>query len=384
MPTAIHGYSEVALTQLRRELHKYPELSGEEVQTAIRIVRVLSSLKPDLLVNKLGGTGIAAVFEGKNPGPAVMFRCEMDALPIEENNPIAYKSVKSGVGHLCGHDGHMAIMCGIASVLGVNRPEKGKVILLFQPAEETGAGAMSILQDPRFAEITPDFVIAMHNLPGYRKGEVILKEGTFTASVNSIVIRLRGQKAHAAEPMMGNNPANAVAGIIETLRRAENRNPGSPDFSLTTPVYIRLGSIAYGVSADDAELHYTLRASTEANLRKLEAFSEGMVRETATAFGLGLELEWTQRFIAVENHKALTDNLKEAALEAGYRVTEPLHPFSWGEDFGYFTAKYPGVLFGIGAGLRIPSLHQSDYDFPDDLIGIGVELYKSIISRLLQ
>ncbi len=384
MPAATHGYSEVELTQLRRELHKYPELSGEEVQTAIRINRFLSEQKPDRLLTGLGGKGVAAIFEGKIPGKRVMIRCELDALPIEESNHFTYRSAKKGVAHVCGHDGHMAILCGVASVLGRHRPEQGSVVLLFQPAEENGAGAVKILNDKHFKEIRPDLIFALHNLPGYRKGDVIVRDGTFTASVNSTIVKLQGVKAHAAEPMRGNNPANAVAEIIGTLRRAENRHPGQSDFALFTPVYIRLGSIAYGVSADDAELHYTLRATNEAHLRKLEAFTEEQVKKVAGQCGLDYTLGWTQRFIATENNPNLNNIVKEAASATGLKVIEAENPFGWGEDFGYFTQNIPGVLFGLGAGHRMASLHQPDYDFPDDLIGTGVDLFREIIRLSLQ
>lgn len=384
MPASTHGYSEVLLTQLRRELHKYPELSGEEVQTSIRISRFVSDQKPDRIINGLGGHGVAAVFEGKNPGKRIMLRCELDALPIEESNQFTYRSVKKGVSHVCGHDGHMAILCGVASLLGIRRPEYGSVVLLFQPAEENGAGAVNILNDKRFKEIWPDYIIALHNLPGYRKGTVVVRENTFTASVNSIIIKLQGVKAHAGEPMRGNNPANAVAEIIGTLRRAENRRADQPDFALFTPVYIRLGSIAYGISADDAELHYTLRASNETHLRKLEAFTVEQVQKVASDCGLELTLDWTQRFIATENDPGLTRVVSSAAKAAGLEVSEAENPFSWGEDFGYFTKEIPGVLFGLGAGTRVASLHQPDYDFPDVLLGAGADLFREIINLLLE
>jgi len=384
MPASTHGYSEVLLTQLRRELHKYPELSGEEVQTAIRISRFLSDQKPDRIISKLGGNGVAAVFEGKNPGKRIMLRCELDALPIEESNQFTYRSVKKGVSHVCGHDGHMAILCGVASALGIQRPERGSVVLLFQPAEENGAGAVSLLSDKRFREIWPDYIFALHNLPGYRKGTVIVRERTFTASVNSIIIKLQGVKAHAGEPMRGNNPANAVAEIIGTLRRAENRRSDQPDFALFTPVYIRLGSIAYGVSADEAELHYTLRAANEAHLRKLEAFTVDQVQKVASDCGLDITLDWTQRFIATDNDPRLTRLVTEAAQTAGLEVIEAGSPFSWGEDFGYYTKEIPGVLFGLGAGNRVASLHQPDYDFPDVLLGTGADLFREIINLSLQ
>jgi len=377
------GYSEVKLTEFRRELHRHPELSGEEVQTAIRISRFLSSYAPDRLITHLGGNGIAAVYEGKSPGKRVMVRCELDALPIEEANVFNYRSTRKGIGHLCGHDGHMAMVAGLSMHYSADRPERGSVILLFQPAEETGAGASAVLNHPGFNAIEPDYIFALHNLPGYKKRDVIIREGNFTGSVNSIIIRLKGKKAHAAEPMKGNNPARAVAAIIGQLRDAESRDPHDPDFALLTPVYIQMGSPAYGVSADEAELHYTLRCRSEENLVRLEEECVRLIIRIASDHSLELSYSWTQKFIATHNDPSAIQWVRSAAEEHRLMVAEADLPFSWGEDFGYFTSRYPGVLFGLGAGDDSPSLHQADYDFPDDIIGAGVEMFISIIKKAL-
>jgi amidohydrolase len=378
------GYSEIRLTELRRELHRHPELSGEEVQTAIRISRFLAAQKPDRLIGHLGGTGVAAVYEGKSPGKRILVRCELDALPIHEQNHLNYHSTKHGVGHLCGHDGHMAMVAGLSMLYGQNRPEKGSVVLLFQPAEETGAGALAVLNHPDFESILPDYVIALHNLPGYKKREVVIRDGNFTGSVNSIVIKLKGKKAHAAEPMKGNNPARAVAAIIGQLRDVEIREQHNPAFALATPVYIEMGSPAYGVSADEAELHYTLRCRSEQYLQKLEAECIRLITQTAAEHSLELSYSWTQKFIATQNDPNVVKWVRRAAEKNNLGIIEADLPFSWGEDFGHFTARFPGALFGLGAGSDSPSLHQSDYDFPDDIIGTGVGVFKEIIQQALE
>ncbi len=379
----MNGYSEVNLTRLRHELHKYPELSGQEHQTAIRITRFLNATSPDRLIDGLGGTGIAAVYQGSTAGPRVMVRCEMDALPIQEENLVSYRSAREGVGHLCGHDGHMAVVCGLGSLLGYKKPERGTVILLFQPAEETGAGSAAVVSDQRFKEIMPDYIFSMHNLPGYRKGTVVTKEKAFTSYVNSIIIRLKGKKAHAAEPMRGNNPANAVAEVIEKLRQAEVRDLSDPAFSLLTPVYLHMGNIAYGISADEAEIHYTLRSHSEEHLSNLETYTADLVRQIANEHRLELSLNWTQRFTAVNNDIRASSWIREAAQSLHLPVHEAALPFNWGEDFGVFTGLIPGAMFGLGAGQDSPALHQNDYDFPDDMIGTGIEMFNAILRQAL-
>jgi amidohydrolase len=168
------------LTVLRHDLHRRPELSGEEGQTAARIVAELERHGPDEILTDLGTHGVAAVYNSGAAGPTVLFRCELDGLPITEISRFAWRSEIDGKGHLCGHDGHMAIMCGLAVQLAANRPVRGRVVLLFQPAEETGAGAADVIADPRFERIRPDYAFALHNLPGLPLGSVGVRSGPFT------------------------------------------------------------------------------------------------------------------------------------------------------------------------------------------------------------
>ena len=171
----------VELTEWRRTLHRMPELSGKEANTAREVAAFLSTTKPDRIVTELGGYGVAAIYEGSEPGPSVMLRAELDALPIEELSPIPHRSAIAGTAHLCGHDGHMATLAAVARGLGRQPPRKGRAILLFQPAEEDGSGAAAVLADPRFADITPDFAFALHNMPGIPFGRALLAEGPVIA-----------------------------------------------------------------------------------------------------------------------------------------------------------------------------------------------------------
>ena len=160
----------IDLKAFRRDLHAHPEISGEEKETAKRVLAVLNTLKPDALLTEVGGTGILATFGTDEKGPQVMVRCELDALPIQEVNTFGHKSVNKGVSHKCGHDGHATILTGLAEKLAAKRPAKGRVHLLYQPAEENGAGAAAVLKDPRMQDKHFDLVLALHNLPGYKLG----------------------------------------------------------------------------------------------------------------------------------------------------------------------------------------------------------------------
>ncbi|MFQ3174652.1 MAG: amidohydrolase, partial [Flavobacterium sp.] len=148
----------VVLTLLRKELHQNPEVSGKELETSKRIVAFLKKHAPDEIITKIGGAGIVAIYKSKQAGKTVLFRCELDALPIEETNIFEHRSLTNGISHKCGHDGHMAILCGLATELSQNRPETGTVILLFQPAEEDGSGAQKVFSDPKFTALQPDYV----------------------------------------------------------------------------------------------------------------------------------------------------------------------------------------------------------------------------------
>jgi amidohydrolase len=165
------------LIRLRHELHRHPEVSGQEQQTAERIKNYLLLLQPDELLTEVGGHGIVATFDSGQPGSALLFRAELDALPIQEINTFAHRSGVEGVSHKCGHDGHATILCGLAESLAKNKPRRGKVHLLFQPAEETGTGAAAILADPKFTTVKPDMGIALHNFPHHKLGSLMVKDG---------------------------------------------------------------------------------------------------------------------------------------------------------------------------------------------------------------
>ena len=372
------------LKAFRRELHAHPEISGQELQTTVRVLRMLHQLKPDELLTELGGTGILASFGTDEQGPQVMVRCELDALPIQEVNTFAYKSTRAGVSHKCGHDGHMAILTGLAERLAKGRPAKGCVHLLFQPAEENGAGAAAVLADPRMKDRHFDLVLALHNLPGYPLGSAVVRKGAFTASVNSMVIALEGRTSHAAEPEHGINPALAVAEILTGALALQHNVPTEDGLRVVTVVHVNLGSKDYGISAGKAEVHLTVRCWTDEELARLEQDIEQLARKVAGKHLLGIEVNYCFTFKANRNNDAAAELVANAVRATGHQLVERDHPFKWGEDFGLFTAKYKGCMFGMGAGEEMPALHNPDYDFPDALIPHGVELFEQAVRTFLK
>lgn len=371
------------LIGFRKMLHAEPEVAGNERLTSEKVIQFLKECKPTELLIGLGGFGIIATWDSGKPGEDLLFRAELDALPIQEINDFEYRSRFKGVSHKCGHDGHSTILCGLAQFLSENPPSKGKVRLLFQPAEENGEGAKAMLADARFKTIQPDFVFALHNLPGYPLHEVVIKDDTFTASVNSVIIHLLGKTAHAAEPEHGINPALAVAEIIQQSLAIENNIPAKPDMRVITPVCIELGDKAYGISAGEAAIHLTLRCWNDENLRVLEKDIEQIALHIGRKYKLKIGFEYLQTFHANVNHPEATASVRASAKKIGLHITERPYPFKWGEDFGLFTAQFRGCMFGLGAGENLPALHNPDYDFPDSLIETGVKLFSGIINTKL-
>ncbi len=364
-------------------LHKYPELSGEEESTSASITNYLTRFNPDKLLNNLGGNGIAAVYSGQKPGPGIVLRCEMDALPMSEIMDVPYRSVNEGVSHKCGHDGHMAILLGVAAELHNNPPARGSVILLFQPSEEIGTGAIRILRDSRFIDLKPGFVFALHNLPGFPKGSIILKNGVFTSASRGIEIKLKGIASHASEPHMGKNPALAVAQIIKFLTDL-SQSPASGDGDeMVTVIHARLGERAFGTSPATACILATLRTRGIDTMSKLSTRIVETTEAVAEADQLECSINWTDEFPITMNSIEAVSFVQTASRSLGLDVIELENTFPWSEDFGHLTAIYTGALFGIGAGINSPPLHSSQYDFPDELISTGTSIFLEIINELL-
>lgn len=371
----------IQLTDLRKYLHRQPELSGAEIKTAREISDFIQQLNIECTIKQVGGTGLLVSIHSGKKGPSLLFRSELDALPIEELNDFEYRSVVPGVSHKCGHDGHMAILCGLAKLLAIESVTNGVIHLLFQPAEETGEGASKVLEDPAFG-INPDFVFALHNLPGYERNSVVIKDGSFTSAVNSIIIQLTGKTTHAAEPQAGINPAGAVSELLQFAQALNQPEPGKVDFRLVTPVYMRMGEPAYGTAAGAAELHFTLRSWNNEHLQSLEQRLLQGTEEIAQRHGLTWKHSDTQSFSATVNDPVANDVVRKAVSRCGLKMMETSQPFKWGEDFGYFTSRFRGCMFGLGAGPDHPALHNPDYDFPDELIETGAILFHSIAKIL--
>lgn len=374
----------LSLQALRRHLHANPEVSNKEHETAAYVRNELTSILPEVELIDLDATGFGALVKGPASGPRVLLRCELDALPIQEINDFAHRSNFEGVSHKCGHDGHMTMLLAVAHWVAKNPPAEGEIVLLFQSAEETGDGAIAAFQSDQFDLIRPDFVYALHNIPGAPLGQILVKEGAFTPSVKSLIFRFTGKTSHAAEPEKGHNPAMAMAECIRLAEAMTLNEPERDDFFLITPVYSIMGDQAYGISAGYGEVHLTIRAWDETLFhRKCEELIEG-VKKLADGQHLQCTWEWCFEFQANQNHKLAVSTVKKAAQAAEAHLVEMREPFKFGEDFGLFTQHFPGAMFGIGSGEDCPALHNPDYDFPDELTPIGASIFIHILKEHLR
>jgi len=366
------------IENLRKELHKNPEVSGKEFETASRITAFLRKNKADEVLTSVAETGIIGIYRGKKGGKNILFRCELDALPITEINSFEHKSKVPNISHKCGHDGHMAILCGLAQVLAKNTEQKGDIFLLFQPAEEDGKGAKKVLEDPKFKALKIDYIFALHNLPGFDLNQIIFKENTFSCAVNSIVIKLEGKTSHAGEPENGINPALAISQIIQKFQNKNQPDINKDDFCIITPIYINMGKKAYGVAAGYGEIHFTVRSNSNEKMAQIERQLENYALEISNSQRLKTAINWTQEFKANENNKQAVFFLRDAITAANFNFLEKENPFTWGEDFGILTENFKGAMFGLGAGKNTPSLHNPDYDFPDEILAAGVTIFDQI------
>ncbi|MDO9595767.1 MAG: amidohydrolase [Lutibacter sp.] len=371
------------LVTFRKMLHANPEVSGKEYNTAKSVANFLKTCTPTQVIENIGVTGIVAVFDSKKPGKSVMFRAELDALPIQEINTFSHKSTIDGVSHKCGHDGHTTVLLGLARILSEQKPKTGKVFLLFQPAEEDGEGAKAVFADPKFETLRPDYIFAFHNLPAYPLNQIVVKNNSFTAAVKSIIIKINGKTAHAAEPENGLNPALAIAEILQESAKFSNNDPNRNDFTLITPIHIEMGEIAYGISAGYGEIRLTIRTWNEETMEKLTADIINCVEKAAENHQMPITCSWTQEFYANQNADKAVEIIKESATNLDFDIYERKFPFKWGEDFGLFTQHFKGAMFGIGSGEKSPSLHNPDYDFPDDILPVAMQLFHKISLRIL-
>lgn len=369
----------IELQAFRHELHRHPEVSGEEQETARRVAEALRTLAPSKILTGLGGHGVASIFDSGVQGPTLLFRAELDALPIEEKSEATHRSTVPGKGHLCGHDGHSTILLALAHGLSRQPVARGRVVLLWQPAEEDGSGAAAVLADVNFSEIEPDFAYSLHNMPGLAFGQVALKAGPVNCASRGMKIRLSGKTAHASQPETGLSPMTAISSLMPALTALSHGAPPATDFALATVTHATLGEKAFGIAPGDAEIWVTLRTLIDNSMEDLCEKAEHLVVTAAQEAGLDYAISYHDVFFHCENAPEAVADLEKALSAEGVPFDEGNLPMRASEDFGRLRAVCPSAMFFLGAGENHPALHNPDYDYPDDLTAIGARVFMAVI-----
>lgn len=369
------------LANLRRELHQHPELSGNEENTANRIVRELKKCSPDAILEGVGGTGIIARFNSNSgsSGKTILFRAELDAIAVQEQTGLSYSSKNSEVMHACGHDGHMTILTGLAQHLKNEPPRNCNVLLMFQPAEETGQGAGKVLADSQFQSQKIDRAYALHNLPGFSENTVYAKSGPFAFASVGIDIEFKGSSSHAAYPEQGINPAGDLVEFLKNVEQAGKKFSSGSELGKMTVTYIKMGEPAFGISPGTAKLGITIRASTDEKLDEGVKEIEYYLKQSKSGFRGKIKSSKTEPFSATINDETGVEIVRSATDRNDIEFKELSKVFPWSEDFGAFRDKCPITLVGLGAGEDSHPLHSEKYDFNDKLIPVGIKLFRGII-----
>lgn len=356
--------------KLRQELHKNPELSGEEEKTRRRVLSFLKGFGFTDFIHLNGGSLL--VFLGDKKLPKVIIRSELDALPIEEDSKLEYKSKIKGKAHLCGHDGHMSSIIYTATLFKENMPKDYCPCLLFQSAEETGQGAKLVMTDKSFGSLNVVSFISYHNLPSYKRGLVLSHGPVFAAGSCGVKIKLRGYEGHAAHPEKSLSPIPELIKLIEYCEK--NNEIGGPWLN---PTHINVGEPRFGITPGNALLHVTLRSTNPRELDKLKRGIESKAKALSKKKGLKLDLEFVEDFPVLVNDKKLTKMFPKLLnkLEVEHEVLP--EPVRWSEDFAVYAKKAPIYMFCIGSGEDQPALHHPTYDFPDEIIPVAGKVFKA-------
>lgn len=371
------------LTEFRRELHRYPELSGEELETARTIAEALTQMSPTRILTGLGGHGVAAVFDSGTDGPTVLFRAELDGLPIEESNDIAWASQIPGKSHVCGHDGHMTMLLALGRMISRQPVARGRIVLMFQPAEEDGSGAKAVVADPAYKEIQADWAFAIHIEPGRPFGYVSTCPGLINCASLGLEIKLTGKTAHAADPEDGVSPAQAVAKLIPALEALGSGGNLEDDFRLVTITHVQIGEPSFGVAPGEGVIYATLRTTHDEGMESIETDARNLAIAAAEEFGLKVNFDVFDNFAASINDVEAFEVAAKAMDAINVAYGDAGVPMRASEDFGVFGWGAKAAMLCLGPGERYAALHNPDYDFPDDLIPVGSAIFERIARDLL-
>ena len=371
--------------QLRRDIHRHPELAYAEHRTADLVASKLEGW--GYTVHRgLGGTGVVGSLQRGQGKRRLGLRADMDALPIEEATGLPWASANSGVMHACGHDGHTAILLAAAKAIADDVHFDGTLHLIFQPAEEGGGGALRMIEEGLFEQHPCDAVFAMHNMPGVPAGHLVLREGPAMASSDYVTIRVNGQGGHGAMPHRAADPLVAASSIVMALQTVVSRNVDPQHTAVVTVGAFHAGQ-ANNVIPAQAMLELSVRALDPQVRQLLEQRIKALVVAQAESFGVQAEVDWKPGYCVLVNTEAETAFARRVALklrgETGVTLQGPA--LTGSEDFAFMLQRVPGsyVLIGNGDGDSAGAcmVHNPGYDFNDDNIAIGAAYWALLVEE---
>jgi amidohydrolase len=378
------------LTALRRDLHAHPEIGFEEHYTAQRVVESLKVCGVDEIHTGIGKTGVVAVIHGqrRDSGRMIGLRADMDALPMTEHNDFAWKSTKPGMMHGCGHDGHTTMLVGAARYLAETRQFDGTAVLIFQPGEEGFAGAKAMIEDGLFDRFPVQSVYGMHNWPQMKPGMVGVNPGPMMASADRITIEITGKGGHGAHPYQTVDPVLVSAHIITAVQSIVSRNVRAIDSAVISICAMQAGDMgAFSVMPGKATLVGTVRTFNAEVQNMIEQRLQEVCSGVALGLGAAAHVKYERIYPATINSVAEARFAADVAqkLLGHDHVDRNMDPSMGAEDFSFMLQAKPGAYLRLGQGLESGMggcyLHNSRYDFNDEVLPLGAALHAGLIEQ---
>ena len=374
------------MTEWRHDLHRHPELALHETRTSAVVQERLRAFGVDEVVTGLAGTGVVGVIHGREPGPGIGLRADMDALPIHEQSGVEHASLTPGVMHACGHDGHTTMLLGAARYLAETRNFAGTAYVIFQPAEENFGGGQMMVHEGLFERFPMQQVFGMHNWPSMPEGTFQWRDGPVMAAVANITIDVTGKGAHGAMPHNGVDTIVVAAAIVQALQSIVARNVEPVEAGVVTIGAFQSGH-AHNVIPEGARLLGTARWFTPAVGDLLEARVQALVPAIAHGFGAHATVLYERMYPATVNDPiAMTAGRRAAETVQGEaRVRHMAKPTMGGEDFSFMLNAKQGayIMLGTGRGPDDPDVHHPRYDFNDAVLPVGASWYVTLVEQLL-
>ena len=368
----------------RRELHKIPELQYDVIETAKFVADRLHAFGCDEVKTGVGRSGVVAIIKGRRgDGPAIALRADMDALPIEERTNLPHRSTHPGKMHACGHDGHTAMLLGAARHLAKTRDFRGTAVIVFQPAEEGGAGAKAMLEDGLVERFGVTQFFGMHNWPGLPLGTFAIRKGAFLAAADKFTIALEGKGGHAAMPHRARDVIVAGSEIVLALQSLVSREVDPLDSAVVSVSKFEAGTV-FNVLPQTATLLGTVRTLKAATRDHLEARLKKIVSSVAAAHGIEAEIDYARGYPPTVNHGRESDFAASVAekIVGPEGVDHDYAPSMGAEDFSYMLEAKPGAFIFIGNG-DSAGLHHPEYDFNDEALAPGIAYWTTLIETAL-